>query len=54
MDAESVLSAVGMKFYMQFTLRSVSKEMAQKLQGAAVCFSRSPLDSNSTKLILFL
>jgi len=47
MDAGSFLSAVEMKFYMQFIFRSVSKEMVQKFQGAAVCFSRSPLHSYS-------
>jgi hypothetical protein len=45
MDAGSVLSAVEIKFYMQFIFRSISKKMVQKFQGAAVCFSRSPLHS---------
>jgi hypothetical protein len=38
MDADNVLSAVEMEFYMQFVFRSVSKEMVQKFLGAAVCF----------------
>jgi hypothetical protein len=32
-DTVSVLSAVEMKFYMQFRFRSVSKEMVHKFQG---------------------